>query len=74
MKIEKFTIIDRQYLTGVLATEDGKIDIEAERLPGDLHIDRAIWHETGEDASDIVASNLAQVRAEIAAALAKALV
>ena len=72
MTLEEFTISDGEFLVGVLATEGGKIDIEAERLPGDLLIDRAVWRETGKDALDVVAGHLAQVHGEIAAALAKA--
>ena len=55
MELKTLSLSDDQFVNAEIAAEHGTINVEAEILPAcPIHIERAVWKETGADASSYV--------------------
>lgn len=70
MKLKNLSLIDGQFVTTEIVADNGTISVEAELLPvGPVHIEHAVWKETGADALSYVSQHLDAVRGMIEMAM-----
>jgi hypothetical protein len=70
MKLKNLSMIDDQFVTAKIVADSGTIVLEAEVLPvGPIHVEQAVWKETGTDALSHVSQHLGAVRSMIEMAM-----
>lgn len=63
MKLKNLSLIDGQFVNAEITTDNGTINVEAEISSiTPIHIENAVWKETGDDALGYIAQHFDAVR------------
>lgn len=70
MKLENLSLADNKFVDAEIITDAGTINVGAEISPDcPMHIENAVWQETGDDALGYIAQHFDTVRGIIKAGL-----
>lgn len=72
MKLKNLSLIDGKFVNTEITTDTGAIEVEAEISSiTPIHIENAVWKETGDDALGYIAQHFDAVRGLITQGLAQ---